>query len=89
MTAMRAPESIADLRARKADRRTEGEELRMELDVARTDAIRLVIESQPYLSRLEMVAHEVGPAAEQCVAALRFLLERNVIRRTPDDGAAA
>lgn len=90
MAAMRAPESIADLRARKADHRTEADYLRMDLQVAHTEAVRLVVEAQPYLSRLEMVAHEFGPAAEQCVSAIRFLLDRNVTRRTPDpEGTAA
>jgi hypothetical protein len=90
MAAMRAPESIDELRARKADHRTEASDLRMELDVAHSEAIRLVIDAQPHLNRLEMVAHEIGPTALQSVQAVRALLERNVTRRTPNpEGTAA
>lgn len=87
--AMRAPESIDALRQRKADHRTEASDLRMELDVARTDAIRLSVEAGPHLNRLEMVAREIGPTAMQSVYAVRFLLDRNVVRRTPPTGDAA
>jgi len=86
---MRAPESLDAIKARRADHRTEADHLRMELDVARTEAIRLVIDCQPHLARLEMVAHEIGPVALQSVFALRVLLDRNIERRTPrPDGAA-
>lgn len=77
MAAMRAPESIEAIRARKADHRTESEELRMELATRKAEALRLVTDSQPYLSRLELVAHEVGPVAMQHVLALRGLLARH------------
>ena len=89
MNAMRAPESLAELRARKADHRTEADNLRIELRVAHTEAVRLVIAAQPHLSRLEMVAREIGPTAMQSVFALRNLLDRNVEQRSTDPEPAA
>lgn len=93
MSAMHAPVSLAEVRKqRKADHRTEVADLRMELEARRSEAIRLVIDAQPLLSRLELIAHEVGPVAFQHVAALRGLLARHAARWEPepdDDGAAA
>lgn len=83
-----APESIADLRQRKADRRTEADDLRMEIAARRMDAFDLVDAAQPYLSRLELVAHEVGPVAYQHVAALRGLLARHARQWTEGPDAA-
>lgn len=85
--AMRAPESIADLRARKADRRTEADDLRMELAVRKADALNLVGAAAPFLNRLEMVATEIGPTAVASVMGLRSLLDRHARQWTPEDAA--
>jgi hypothetical protein len=89
MNAMRAPESIAQLRARKADHRTEAGDLRMELDARRVEAFGLVTAAAPYLSRLETIAHEFGPVALHQVMALRGLLRQHEARWTPDTDSAA
>lgn len=81
-------ESIDAIRARKADHRTEASDLRMELGVRKAEAIRLVVDSQPYLARLELVAHEVGPVAMQHVLGLRMRLDR-FARQWDDDGGTA
>ena len=88
MAAMRV-ESIDALRARKADRRTEVSDLQMELTARKSDALRLVIDSQPYLARLELIAHEVGPTAEQTVMGLRARLNRYVVQWDDDNGGSA
>ncbi len=89
MNAMLAPESIDAIRARKADHRTEASDLRMELTARRLDALELVEAAQPFLSRLELVAHEVGPVAYQHVAALRSLLARHARQWDDTEGGAA
>lgn len=77
MNAMLAPESIDDLRARKADHRTEAGDLRMELTARGVEARMLVVNAEPFLNRLEMVATEIGPTALASVMGLRALLSRH------------
>ena len=87
MSAMRAPVSLEAVRQRRADHRTEADYLRMELTARKSEALRLVAASQPYLNRLELVAHEVGPTAMATVMGLSSLIARH--GRQWDDGGDA
>lgn len=74
----------------KRGRPTIADVLRIELDSRRVEERRMARDAAPLVSRMYLVAHEMGPATWQVVAALDHLLTRHARRWTPDqDGGAA
>lgn len=81
--------ALTDLRAYRHRRETVREaNLRLELG-GLTDSIgKALTDAEPHLRRLEIMAHEIGPAAWQSYFAVRKAHQRIAALIGPEDSAA-
>lgn len=89
MAAMLAPVSLETVRARKLDRRTEADDLRMELHARSVEASALCDSLDPLVRRLAFFASEHGPAAQTTVNELAYRIARFRRQWTDPEGSAA
>lgn len=74
---------------RKRGRPSHDDEARLELAMRANEEQAQADVVLPLLRRLELLAHEHGPAAHQLVAAVAYWHQRHARRWSGDDGSAA
>lgn len=87
--AMPAPVLLDEARRRKADKRSAGDELQMEIAAHAAEALALVALCRPLVSRLVMATQHIGPTAHQTAVALDAALTRYERRHLEPTGDAA